>query len=50
MCIRDRVGTLVDIGLNKIEKSIKEIIQSKKREYAGVTAPPEGLYLLKIDY
>ena len=48
--VRIMVGTLVDIGLNKIEKSIKEIIQSKKREYAGVTAPPEGLYLVKIDY
>jgi len=48
--VRIMVGTLVDIGLNKIEKSISEIIQSKKREYAGVTAPPEGLYLLKIDY
>ncbi len=48
--VRIMVGTLVDIGLNKIEKSISEIIQSKKREYAGVTAPPEGLYLVKIDY
>ena len=48
--VRIMVGTLVDIGLNKIEKSISEIIQSKKREFAGVTAPPQGLYLLKIDY
>ena len=48
--VRIMVGTLVDIGLSKIEKSISEIIQSKKREFAGVTAPPEGLYLLKIDY
>ena len=48
--VRIMVGTLVDIGLNKIEKSISEIIQSKKREFAGVTAPPEGLYLKKIDY
>ena len=44
------VGTLDYIVLNKIEKSISEIIQSKKRDFAGVTAPPEGLYLLKIDY
>ena len=48
--VRIMVGTLVDIGLSKIEKSISEIIKSKKREFAGVTAPPEGLYLLKIDY
>ena len=44
------VGTLVDIGLDKISKSITEIITKKNREYAGVTAPPHGLYLKKIDY
>ena len=48
--VRIMVGTLVEIGLNKIEKSISEIIKSKRREHAGVTAPPEGLYLIKIDY
>ena len=48
--VRIMVGTLVDIGLGKISKSISEIILLKKREYAGVTAPPHGLYLTKVEY
>ena len=44
------VGTLVDIGMNKISRSISEIILSKKRENAGVTAPAHGLYLTKVNY
>ncbi len=48
--VRIMVGTLVDIGLDKITKSIPEIISLKKREYAGVTAPAHGLYLTKVDY
>ncbi len=48
--VRIMVGTLIDIGLDKISKSVSEIIFLKKREYAGITAPPFGLYLLKVDY
>ena len=48
--VRIMVGTLVDIGLDKISKPISEIISLKKREYAGVTAPPHGLYLTKVEY
>ncbi len=48
--VRIMVGTLIDIGLNKISRSIDEIIQLKKRKNAGVTAPPYGLYLIKVDY
>jgi tRNA pseudouridine38-40 synthase len=48
--VRIMVGTLVDIGIGKISKSISEIIALKKREYAGVTAPPHGLYLTKVEY
>ena len=48
--VRIMVGTLIDIGLGKISKSVSEIIQSKKREFAGVTAPAHGLYLIKVDY
>ena len=48
--VRIMVGTLVDIGLNKITKSIPEIILLKDRQYAGVTAPAHGLYLKKVDY
>ena len=48
--VRIMVGTLVDIGLNKISKSVSEIILTKKREMAGITAPAHGLYLTKVDY
>ena len=48
--VRIMVGTLIDKGMNKISKSIEEIIISKKRENAGVTAPAHGLYLNKVSY
>ena len=44
-------GTLVEVGLGKIEPNeIKTIIESKKRENAGKTLPPQGLYLVDVEY
>lgn len=44
-------GTLVEVGMGKIEpEEIPNIINSKKRENAGKTLPPQGLYLLKVEY
>ena len=44
-------GTLVDVGLGKIKpEEISDIIDSKKRENAGKTLPPQGLYLLNVEY
>ena len=48
--VRIMVGTLVDIGKGNLDRSIKEIINSKKREFAGQTAPAKGLYLKRIEY
>ena len=49
--VRIIVGTLVDIALGKISKaSIPQILEAKKRETAGQTAPPQGLTLVKILY
>ena len=49
--VRIIAGTLVDVGLGKIEPdAIPNIIKSKKRENAGKTLPPQGLYLVKVDY
>ena len=44
-------GTLVEVGLGKIEPDkIPEIILSKDRKRAGKTLPPQGLYLVKVNY
>ena len=44
-------GTLIDVGIGKIAPDeIPEIIKSGEREYAGKTLPPQGLYLLKVEY
>lgn len=49
--VRIIAGTLVDVGTGKIEpKEIKDIIKSGKRENAGKTLPPQGLYLVKVEY
>ena len=49
--VRIIVGTLVDVGLGKIKpEEISKIISEGKRENAGKTVPPNGLYLLKVEY
>ncbi len=48
--VRIMVGTLIDIGLEKISKSISEILLLKQRGFAGETAPAKGLYLTNVEY
>ena len=49
--VRIIAGTLVEVGMGKIEpKEIKTIIESQKRENAGKTLPPQGLYLVNVEY
>ena len=49
--VRIIVGTLLDIQRGKIEKgTIQEILESKNRDNAGVTAEACGLYLNKVYY
>jgi len=44
-------GTLVDVGTGKIlPEQIPGIIESKDRTRAGKTLPPQGLYLVKVEY
>ena len=44
-------GTLVDVGVGKIKpEEIKDIIKKGKRELAGKTLPPQGLYLVNVEY
>lgn len=49
--VRIITGTLVWVGIGKIAPSdIPKIIKSKRRENAGITAPPDGLYLWRVYY
>jgi len=49
--VRTIVGTLVQVGQGKVSPcAIKEILASKDRRRAGVTAPARGLTLIKVDY
>ena len=49
--VRIMVGTLTDITLGKIKgESIPQIIESLDRSKAGITAPPQGLYLNRVYY
>ena len=49
--VRAIVGTLVEVGQGKRPaQSIKDILAAKSRPSAGVTAPPHGLYLVRVEY
>lgn len=49
--VRIITGTLVEVGLGKIKpEEISEIIEKKERANAGKTLPPQGLYLVKVEY
>ena len=44
-------GTLVEVGLNNIEpEDIPKIIEAKNRQMAGKTLPPQGLFLMEVEY
>jgi tRNA pseudouridine38-40 synthase len=48
---RNIVGTLIEIGRGKFPQgSMKHIIRSKNRKFAGPTAPGCGLCLLEVKY
>ena len=49
--VRIIAGTLVDVGLEKIApEDVPNIILQGKRELAGKTLSPSGLYLLNVKY
>lgn len=49
--VRIMVGTLVTLGKGKLKPGdIKAIIEAKNREAAAMTAPPQGLFLVKVEY
>ncbi|MCW2120177.1 tRNA pseudouridine(38-40) synthase TruA [Flavobacterium sp. 7A] len=49
--VRAIVGTMVNVGMNKISlEDFENIIKSKSRDKAGTSVPAHGLYLTKIVY
>ncbi len=49
--VRNIVGTLVDVGLEKISpEEFRNILISKDRRQAGITAPARGLFLREVKY
>lgn len=49
--VRIMAGTLYFVSLGKIKSyEIKDLILSKNRDRAGITAPPQGLFLSKVNY
>jgi tRNA pseudouridine38-40 synthase len=49
--VRIMVGTLLEVGQNKINPSeIQSILEKRDRTFAGKTAPGHGLYLWKVSY
>ena len=49
--VRSIVGTLVEVGLDKrLPDSLTTILDASDRSAAGKTAPPQGLFLMRVDY
>lgn len=49
--VRILTGTLIEVGLGRRSpESVKEILAAKERSAAGFTAPPEGLFLVSVEY
>ncbi len=48
--VRIMVGTLLFVNEGKIkQEELKVVIESKNRKMAGKTAPPDGLYLNRVN-
>ena len=49
--VRNIVGSLVEIGRgHRTVEWMREVLASRDRSHAGPTAPPEGLFLVGVEY
>jgi tRNA pseudouridine38-40 synthase len=49
--VRSMVGTLVEVGLGKMTaQAAADALAAKDRARCGPVAPPDGLYLVRVDY
>ena len=49
--VRIVVGTLIDIGRGRLtEDAVARMLETGDRSTGGMTAPPEGLTLLRVIY
>ena len=49
--VRIVVGTLIDVGRGRVsEAAIADMLATGDRSTGGMTAPPQGLTLLRVNY
>ena len=49
--VRNIVGTLVDVASSRLSlEEVHAIFEAKDRRRAGHAAPPQGLFLVRVDY
>jgi tRNA pseudouridine38-40 synthase len=49
--VRNIVGTLIEVGRRRFSTDdFAAILKARDRRCAGVAAPPQGLYLVRVDY
>ena len=49
--VRNILGTVVEVGKGKLDlNGFKGIFKSGDRKMAGMKAPPQGLFLINVQY